>query len=216
MASLKRDGKYVIEEIKRIVLSELDKNPTIDDVGSIVNLLNKTYQLPDHEILVALRQLREDGEIDLIQEKQKKPSIQAVLPVQGVSWFIKTYSGRESLSVLIILLLSMIVYSGFPVDHPFRIIIQIPLGFSLSLFLPGFTFYSTLFPKKLKLFELERVIFSIGLSLVITPLISIILNFGPQGITQSLVILALIGFSLLMSGGMIFQKYRQQKLVDKK
>ena len=110
----------------------------------------------------------------------------------------------------VILLFCVIIYFILPSNYPVRSIIQIPLGLMLSLFLPGFTLYSSLFPDKLGILNLERLIFSFGLSFILLPLITILLNFSPQGITETTVVISLIGFSIITSITMTAQKYRHK------
>ena len=52
----------------------------------------------------------------------------------------------------------------------------------LVLFAPGYLFVAALFPRTSEISVAERVILSIGASLAITPLVSLLLNFTPWGI----------------------------------
>ena len=60
--------------------------------------------------------------------------------------------------------------------------LQIILGLPVVLFIPGYILLSALFPDKGSLSGVERITFSIGLSIAITVIIGVILNFTPWGI----------------------------------
>ena len=71
------------------------------------------------------------------------------------------------------------------------------LGLSLTLFLPGYALVAALFPKRTGLGLLERIALSFGLSIAVTPLLGLILNYTPYGIRKDSVLFALCAFSLL-------------------
>jgi uncharacterized membrane protein len=60
--------------------------------------------------------------------------------------------------------------------------VRIILGLPLMLFLPGYALIATLFPRKGDLDGIERIALSFGLSIAITPLLGLGLNYTPFGI----------------------------------
>jgi len=56
------------------------------------------------------------------------------------------------------------------------------LGLFLILFIPGYSLIVVLFPKKDDLEGVERLALSFGLSIAVTPLIGLVLNYTPWGI----------------------------------
>ena len=82
-------------------------------------------------------------------------------------------------------------------DTPIRII----LGLPLVLFLPGYSLIATLFPRKEDLDEIERVALSFGLSIAITPLLGLALNYTPFGIRLSPVLIVLSVFTISLAMG---------------
>jgi uncharacterized membrane protein len=74
--------------------------------------------------------------------------------------------------------------------------VRIPLGFLLVLFLPGYVLIAALFPMKNDMSGLERVMFSLGFSLVVTPMIGLGLNYTARGIEQNSVVSSLAVFIL--------------------
>lgn len=72
------------------------------------------------------------------------------------------------------------------------------LGLLLVLFLPGYTLIAALFPKKTDLDGVERLALSFGLSIAVTPLIGLILNYTPWGIRLEPILISLSGFTLIL------------------
>ncbi|HMK54192.1 MAG TPA: DUF1616 domain-containing protein, partial [Methanobacteriaceae archaeon] len=72
------------------------------------------------------------------------------------------------------------------------------LGIFLVLFIPGYSLIAALFPKNDDLDGIERVALSFGLSIAVTPLIGLALNYTPWGIRLDPILICLTGFTLLM------------------
>jgi uncharacterized membrane protein len=76
----------------------------------------------------------------------------------------------------------------------FRIIIALPV----VIFIPGYCLTAALFPGKQDIDGIERIALSIGLSIIVVPLIGLWLNFTIWGIRLTPIIIALILFTVLM------------------
>ncbi len=76
--------------------------------------------------------------------------------------------------------------------------IRTVLGILLVLFLPGYSLIAALFPRQGDLDSIERVALSFGLSIAITPLIGLGLNYTPWGIRLDPILICLVGFTLSM------------------
>jgi uncharacterized membrane protein len=94
-----------------------------------------------------------------------------------------------SLSILLILIIYL-----FP-DSMWRKAIGLPF----ILFFPGYSLITFLFPEKRSLDGIERVALSFGLSIAITPLIGLALNYTPFGIRLTPILLSLASFNILFS-----------------
>ena len=78
-------------------------------------------------------------------------------------------------------------------------VIRIILGILLILFIPGYSLIAALFPKKNDLDGIERTALSFGLSIAVTPLIGLLLNYTPFGIRLEPVLISLSIFTVVMS-----------------
>ena len=77
--------------------------------------------------------------------------------------------------------------------------IRIILGLPLVLFLPGYSLIAALFPRKDDLDGIERIALSFGLSIAITPLLGLALNYTPFGIRLSPVLIVLSVFTIALA-----------------
>jgi len=77
--------------------------------------------------------------------------------------------------------------------------IRIILGLPLVLFLPGYSLIATLFPRKDDLDAIERIALSFGLSIAITPLLGLALNYTPFGIRLSPILIVLSVFTISLA-----------------
>ena len=69
----------------------------------------------------------------------------------------------------------------------------------LVLFLPGYSLIATLFPRKDDLDAIERIALSFGLSIAITPLLGLALNYTPFGIRLLPILIVLSVFTISLA-----------------
>ena len=72
------------------------------------------------------------------------------------------------------------------------------LGSIFVLFLPGFSLIKTLFPTK-EIDNIERTALSVGMSLVIVPMIGLLLNYTPWRIRPIPVTLSLLTLTIFLT-----------------
>jgi uncharacterized membrane protein len=79
--------------------------------------------------------------------------------------------------------------------------IRIILGLPLVLFLPGYSLIATLFIRKDDLDGIERIALSFGLSIAISPLLGLALNYTPFGIRLTPILTVLSVFTIALAIG---------------
>nr|CBH38741.1 conserved hypothetical membrane protein DUF1616 family [uncultured archaeon] len=79
--------------------------------------------------------------------------------------------------------------------------VRIILGLPFVLFLPGYSLIATLFPRKDDLDGIERIALSFGLSIAITPLLGLALNYTPFGIRLTPILIVLSVFTISLALG---------------
>lgn len=87
------------------------------------------------------------------------------------------------------------VYLPIVNQTPLRVI----LGLPLVLFIPGYVLIAALFPRADDLDWIERIALSFGLSIAVTPLIGLALNYTPWGIRLDPILVSLSLFTLAMA-----------------
>jgi len=101
-------------------------------------------------------------------------------------------SGIVLQSILIITLVIIIVFIP-------SLVLRVILGLPFLLFSPGYSLILALFPRKNQITGVERVALSFGLSIAIVPLIGLVLNYTPIGITLESTLYSITGFILIAS-----------------
>ncbi len=80
-------------------------------------------------------------------------------------------------------------------ESSFRIIIALPV----VIFIPGYCLTAALFPGRQDIDGIERIALSIGLSIMVVPLIGLWLNYTIWGIRLIPIMITLIIFTVLMA-----------------
>ena len=112
----------------------------------------------------------------------------------------------SDLALVIFLTLLCIPFVLIPplTETPIRII----LGLPLVLFLPGYALIAALFIRKDDLDGIERIALSFGLSIAITPLLGLGLNYTPFGIRLTPILIVLSVFTISLAIGAYVRRSR--------
>jgi uncharacterized membrane protein len=89
--------------------------------------------------------------------------------------------------------------------------IRTVLGLFLILFIPGYSLIAALFPKKDDLDGIERAALSFGLSIAVTPLIGLALNYTPYGIRLTPILISLSAFTMIM---IVIAYFRRRRVTE--
>jgi uncharacterized membrane protein len=100
----------------------------------------------------------------------------------------------------------------FSVEASPLLYVRYVLGGVFILFLPGYMLISALYPRAGELDELERLALSIGLSLAIVPLVGLVLNYTPWGITLAPIMVSLAVLAELLGVVTLVRKFRYFKM----
>jgi len=94
---------------------------------------------------------------------------------------IRVKSELIPLNIAVAVLIAAIILSP---SNVLRIILGLPFLF----FFPGYTLMAVLFTKKEGMGNIQRLILSFGISIAVVPLIGLILNYTPWGISLETVL----------------------------
>ena len=101
-------------------------------------------------------------------------------------------SGLIPQGILVISLILIIIFIP-------SFVLRIILGLPFLLFFPGYSLILALFPKNDQIGGIERVALSFGLSIATVPLIGLVLNYTPLGITLESTLYSTTGFIFITS-----------------
>jgi hypothetical protein len=174
------------------------ENPrTVRDLFQIIKL--RRPKSSEEEFINTIRELKESGTLML------EP---ATLQINSYPAYFKLQDENAWLYLVALLTLStFLAIYVMPSTYPL-IIFRWIIGSMFVLFLPGYVTIQALFPEGKELDSIERLALTIGLSLAITPLIGLLLNYTPWGIRLDPIVAALSMFTLGIGMAGSFRKYR--------
>lgn len=103
------------------------------------------------------------------------------------------------MDILLVVAITLLTVAFVLIPPLNKTFIRTILGVLLVLFIPGYSLIAALFPKKKDLDGIERAALSFGLSIAVTPLIGLALNYTPWGIRLDPILVSLTIFTLAMA-----------------
>ena len=149
---------------------------------------------------------------------EKEEKIEVEYPVPPESHFIGHLKNIDSsLWFYIVLLTCLSTFISIYLIQTLypMVLLRWVLASIFILFLPGYSLVEALFPKRSVLDGIERFALSIGLSIAVTPLIGLLLNYTPWGIRLEPLVISLSIFTLSMSFLASYRKFVIGKTVNK-
>ena len=186
----RKDLSQAIIEIMR------EKKP--ETVANLISLVKERGH-SEPEILESIMKLQNTHKIKLTKQPAlASPELTSQLKTASVLaqplWFWLTVA---------VTIVTAILVSTVPDELYPWVYARYALGTVFVLWLPGYTLIKALFPEEphveasqRSLDPIERMALSIGLSLAITPIIGLLLNYTPWGIRLTPVTLGLLAFTL--------------------
>jgi len=106
--------------------------------------------------------------------------------------------GSYNLDIILIVALTLLTVAFVLIPPLNKTFVRTILGILLVLFIPGYSLIAALFPKWGDLDGIERAALSFGLSIAVTPLIGLALNYTPWGIRLDPILISLTIFTMAM------------------
>lgn len=169
-------------------------------VAELFQVLQEDYpSLTKEKVVDAVKRLKEDGKIELelplLRVENYLQYLQAI--PQNIWFYLVIAASIATLAAVYIM----------PNTYP-AVVFRLIMGSIFVLFLPGFVTIKALFPTGKELEDIERFALSVGLSLVITPLIGLLLNFTPWGIRLDPIMVGLSLFTLSVAAAATYRRYK--------
>lgn len=160
--------------------------------------VRQTYEAQNKQILTAILKLQEQGKLQLTAGPQQTLAASAYLKTSAALWFWTTIA----LTLATVATVFTIPETAYPLVY-----IRYVLGIIFVLWLPGYAFIKVLFPEQLPIKTSEkdldiiiRIALSIGMSMVLVPIVGLLLNYIPwAGIRLTPIILSLVALTVIFA-----------------
>jgi small-conductance mechanosensitive channel len=199
-----RDMNSQIQEF--IVNTIKIKKPKTTKV--LVGIVQEKYSFSEKEITAILLNLEAEHTISIAnKESNTNPQLcnQYIFSSKTV-WYWLTLLVATVTTIAVF----TIPYGSYPL-----VLVRQVTGALFVLFLPGFVFVRALFPFKVSkenssdnMTAVERISLSFGLSLVLTAIVGLILNFTGWGIRLTPLIFSLLAFTVFFATTAVLREYQ--------
>jgi len=196
-------------ELDQHIIQTVKENKP-ETVNQLVTLIKQKYPFPEKQILNHILSLQEKQKIHLKPpQTQPTQSFTAYLGSSQAVWYWTT--------VILTAATIPLVYTIRENDYPLAYSRNI-LGAIYVLWLPGYTFIKALFPEQAStktsdksLDPIERIALSLGMSLALVPIVGLLLNYTPWGITLTPIILSQTALTLTFATAAIIRQHQTTK-----
>ena len=202
MADERPDEERILELIFDIL-----KKSKPQTSNELVTLVQHEYPFPQKDISAILIRLEEENKIHFVKKIPAQPTAVG-------NYLFSTKSLWFWLSIIVSMATAVSVFTVPGNAYPLTYVRQ-TLGTIFVLFLPGYTFLKLLYPSKVPittssedLDRVERVALSIGLSIALTAIVGLILNYSPWGIRLGPITLSLLVSTVVFATAGLIREYQ--------
>jgi uncharacterized membrane protein len=176
------------------------------NVEQLINFVKQKLPTSEETILDAILKLDNQGKIKL-----DNPTV----PVSAnLSTYMKTPQATWYWATIAIAMITVITVFLVPEDTYPLSYLRNALGIVFVLWLPGYTCIKALFPVTVpvkttseNMDSIERAALSLGMSLALTPIVGLILNFTPFGIRLAPITLSLLMLTVVFATVGVFREF---------
>jgi hypothetical protein len=187
---------------QRIIQIVKEEKP--QTVSELVRLVKKGSDLSDEQILDRISYLQSDGRIALRPEEFS--------PSDGLVAYLRTDKAYWYWITLGVTLVATLFVFVIPEDAAPLVYVRYVFGAIFVLWLPGYTFMKALFPGK-ELDNIEQLALSVGMSLALVPLVGLLLNYSPWGITLVPITFSLSALTIALATAAMVREHQTKKNV---
>ena len=185
-------------DVKEKIL-ELIERSSPETVEDLIEQAHQTHNIPKDKLLQHVVELQNEGKLTLTSPPGSIPArMDAYLFSSHAIWFWVT--------IILSTATAISVYTITDKMYPY-ICLRYILGSIFVIFLPGFTLIKTIFPTR-EIDNIERTTLSIGMSLVLVPLVCFLLNYTPWGIRLTPITLSLLALTIILSITGLIREYQ--------
>mgnify|MGYP005831098547 CR=1 FL=1 len=186
-----------IEEIQSFIAQLLKRRGGLK-VRDILEAASEKYSLDEEQLLGVIKDMAGRGEINLYSSEVHGAKTD---PAEGEGKNVYRYlaaEGKVNFTVVILAAASVLAVLAIPEAYPALAVLRWILGGIFLLFLPGYSLLRALYPER-EFDVLERIALSVFLSVALTSILGLILNFTPAGVSLLPVLVAVAAFTVICS-----------------
>ena len=210
------------DEIRKIIIDIVDKQKP-ETAKQLIDLIQGRYDVPHEKTINLLLELENEGQLHFTERKViRANSGIAYMLSQRMLWYWTT--------VVVAIVTTIAVFTISDSNYP-MVYLRLVLGISFVLFLPGYASIKLLFPTNLpknipfltkdpkdsrneNIDTMEMVTLSTFLSLVITTIVGLVLNYSPWGIRLAPITLSLLALTVAFATVAMVRNYQESNRVN--
>jgi hypothetical protein len=198
--------KQAKQQTKDLIL-ELIKTQKPQNTTQLITLTQQKTGYTQEQIQGLLVELENEEKLSFTKKQNNlPPTTKAFISSTNSTWYWITIALATATSI-----------SGFTISEnafPLLVYLRLSLGAIFMLFLPGYALIKVLFPINVQiktnnrsLDTIERIALSIGMSLVLVPMVGLILNYTPWGINLTSITLSLYSLTIIFATAASIREY---------
>jgi hypothetical protein len=184
-------------KIRDFIIETLKKT-NVETTGKLIQLVTQEFSVPESEVANIVMELEAEKKISISKKIRPNPTtLREHAFSQSLAWFWLTAAMAFATTFAVFL----IAEEAYPLAYVRQV-----LGSVFVLFLPGFALTKALFPSggasehsSENLGIAERVAISIGVSIALTAMVGLILNYTPWGVRLFPITLSLLSLTLVLA-----------------
>jgi hypothetical protein len=193
---------YIIETIK---------NQKPDSTEQLIKIVQQKYRLSNEEIASLIIQLENANKLFYTKTNYSfhRNSSMYFFSFNSIWYWITI-----ALAAVTTMLVFIVPENAYPFSY-----IRTVLGILFVMFLPGFTLVKMLYPLKVpietsseSLDRIERFALSVGMSIVVTPIVGLLLNETTWGLLLASVTLTLLALTFVFATVAVLREYQKVKI----
>jgi hypothetical protein len=194
------------DQIKELITQTVKKEKP-ETAKQLISLIQQTQGLQEKEITELIVELENENKIHFTKKEPPTPAtVNKYIFSPKATWYWTTIALAAATTVTVF----TIPENAVPLVY-----LRSALGIIFVLFLPGFAFIKALFPAKVpiktsseNMDTIERVALSFGMSLALVPIVGLILNYTPWGISLTPITLSLLSLTVVFATVAVLREYQ--------
>jgi uncharacterized membrane protein len=189
------------------IIMEIIKTEQPQTTQELIKLTQQKTSLNQKDIEKLIIQLENENKLKFTKKQTTIPTAVAKYTLStNASWYWITIALATATAITVF----TVPEDAYPIIY-----LRNVLGVIFVLFLPGYAFIKLLFPWNVpiqtgneNLDRIERIALSFGMSLALTPIVGLILNYTPLGIRVAPITLSLLALTAVFATAAVIREHQ--------